>query len=120
MAPGILREILPLTVFEVRRLGQDAGALIPGSLAVTFCVLDADHYLVGYLACPRGTAITPDIGHDHRSVSDVELGAMVLTDSNPLAEAECASEKLDGFPNIWVDESRDDRYIRNRFVGPHG
>lgn len=88
-------------------------------LAVRPRILDAHRDRVGDLASARSAAIAPFLGHDQRSVTETELRAVVLADSQPLHEPEGLAEPGDRLANVGIDQDRDDGGRRDRTVRLH-
>jgi hypothetical protein len=79
-----------------------------GVLAVGARVVHADHHRVRGLTRTRRVAIPADVADDQRTVAEGELGAVVLTDPDPLHEAERRTQPVDRLADVRVDEDRND------------
>jgi hypothetical protein len=82
-------------------------------------VLDANHDRVCHLPFARRSLVAAYVGDDDRAVADTQLRAVVLTDPQPLLEAERLGQPVDSLPHIGIDEHRNDDRRRYRPVVPH-
>lgn len=80
----VLGGVLPFAVWKVRGIHDDARAVFLGVLSVGLRVLHPHHVRVGNLPPARRMAIIAYVADDHRSLSEAELSAVVLTDSDAL------------------------------------
>src|SRR6202043_617147 len=103
----------------VGRLRLDARTVRAGVLAVGARVVHADHHRVRGLTRTRRVAVTADIADDQRTVAEGELGAVVLTDPDPLHKPERGAQPVDRLANVRVDEDGDDGGSRDRAVRLH-
>jgi hypothetical protein len=108
VAGRVLCRVLPLAVFEVRRLHEDPRAIRPGAFAVSAHVVHAHHHRVRDLTGPRGPALIADVADDHRASAKAELRAVVFADTYPLDKAERIAEPRDCLSHVWIDEDGDD------------
>jgi hypothetical protein len=72
-------------------------------------VLHAHCYRVRDLAGTGRAAIASDIAHDHGTISEPELSAVILADPHPLDETEGRRQPGDRLAHVGVDQDRDDR-----------
>src|SRR5215471_2434778 len=70
-------------------------------------------------AGPRRPAVVAHVADDHRAVTDLHLGAMVLADPHPLGESERLRQPGDRLAYIRIDEHGNDRSGRDRAVQLH-
>jgi hypothetical protein len=115
----ILGRVLPLAVLEIRRLHQDARAVLPGALAVRARVIDPHHDEVRHLSGARRLLVMADVGHDDGTVAKSHLRAVALADLEALLEPERLCEPLDCLPDVRVDQDGDHDGRRDRTVRLH-
>ena len=119
VAGEILGCVLPLAVLEVDRLHHDERAVGACLLAVRGDVVDAHHHRVRHLARAGWLPLAVHVADDHRPVTDLELGAVVLADPDPLDEPERRPEPGDRLPHVRIDEDGNDRGRRDRAIRFH-
>jgi hypothetical protein len=60
--------------------------------------------------------LAADVGDDYGTVTDFELGAVVLTDPQTLLESKRLAEPSDRLAHVRIDEDRDDNRRWDRAV----
>ena len=83
-------------------------------------IRDAHLELMRHAAGAGGDLVPLSLGHDDGAVvADAELGAMAVSDLDPLTEAERRLEPCHGGSNVGIDEHRRHRRRRRGAVGQH-
>ncbi len=89
MMPGmVFGVVLPFPEGHVGRFHQDAGTVGSRAFAMRAGVLHPYRHRMSDLALPGRPAVAANIANDHRTVTDPELGPVVLADPDPFDEAE--------------------------------
>lgn len=110
MPDQILHSALPLPIFMLDRLLQNARAVQAGAFVVGIHIFNADLDEVGHHARVRWLLITADISHDDRPVDpNAHLRTMVLANPHALNEAKYSSQPRHCGADVGIHEHRDDR-----------
>jgi hypothetical protein len=91
----VLGRVLPLAIFELGRLHNDARAVRPSALVVRGGVDHTNHHRVRDLALPRWPTLIAHVANDDRSLAEAELRSVVLANPHALDKPERRAKPID-------------------------
>jgi hypothetical protein len=120
VAGEILDRALPLPVLILDGLLEHAGAVRPRPFEPGVHVCHAHLDQVRHDARLRWLLLTTDVGDDHPTVvAHLHLGAVILSDTDPLGEVERRGEPGDGLSHVGIHQYGNHGGVWNRTVAEH-